>query len=314
MSDREYVREYFSARAREWMAAAYGDVEHPPTYPVGMERVRLALEAALERLGSPRGRLVDLGCGGGELCAHAATLGFAVIGIDSAEGMVAEAEARRMSLPPDVQKRLALAQADIFANGLPAGGADAVTAIGLLEYLDDDHAFLTEAARLLRPGGVLVISCRNRLFNMASLNDYTRQEVSAGTAAELLDEIAALPRGRELRAGLTELAKKLRQALDGIEEALALDERDAEARGESAIGPGFGQPRRQHTPRQLATAAVAAGFGRPAFQAIHPHFMPLAIQAAAPRVHTRLSQALEALEVVPASLAWSSAFLGVFTR
>jgi hypothetical protein len=42
--------------------------------------------------------------------------------------------------------------------------------------------------------------------------------------------------------------------------------------------------------------------------------LPPALEAAAPRFYNRLAGVLEALEATPASLAWSSAFLGVFTR
>ena len=101
MTSREYVRRYFSDSARQWLARAYDDVDETAAYPVGAQRTRLALEAVVDRLGTVQGHLIDLGCGGGDLALRAADLGFRATGVDLAEGMIAEAEARRSELAAD---------------------------------------------------------------------------------------------------------------------------------------------------------------------------------------------------------------------
>lgn len=314
MSDRAYVRQYFSDHARRWRGRAYDDAPGAETFPVGAQRLRLAMEAVLERLGSGRGHLVDLGCGGGELCGHAANLGFTVTGVDIAGGMIAEAETLRRTLPPDAAGRLRLQVGDVLANGLASAGADAVTAIGLIEYLERDDVFFREAARLLRPGGVLVVSCRNRLFNLASLNDYTRREIDGGTAAALLDEIRELDGGRGIRDRFRDFAARLREGADALEKAVVMDLDDRRPTRADTPTPVFEQMRRQHSPRELSVAAAAVGFTNPGFVGVHPHPLPPALESLAPRFYNQLARMLEALETSPASLAWSSAFLGVFTR
>ena len=47
---------------------------------------------------------------------------------------------------------------DITATGLPDASLDAVTCMSVIEHGVDVRAFLAESARILRPGGVLVIS------------------------------------------------------------------------------------------------------------------------------------------------------------
>ena len=47
---------------------------------------------------------------------------------------------------------------DITATGLPDASLDAVTCMSVIEHGVDVRAFLAESARVLRPGGVLVIS------------------------------------------------------------------------------------------------------------------------------------------------------------
>ena len=314
MSELGYVRDYFSEHAREWVRRAYGEGRFPRAYPVGVQRLRLTMEAVLERLGTLEGRLVDLGCGGGELCAHAAGLGFQVIGVDIADGMIGEAQGRRQALPEPARRRLELRVGNALDSGLPAGFADAVTAIGLVEYLEGDDTFFREAARLLRPGGVLVVSCRNRLFNLASLNDYTREEIEGGQASTLLVELQAFVKDAGEPDRLGEFAARLRHAAGELDQALAEDAEEARRPATPAAVPGFEQPRRQHSPRALASAAERHGFSSPAFMAVHPHPLPPAFEAAAPRFYNRLASAMEVFERTPASLAWSSAFLGVFSR
>jgi 2-polyprenyl-3-methyl-5-hydroxy-6-metoxy-1,4-benzoquinol methylase len=310
VTDADYTRRYFSEGADRWLATAYGGEEHPVSYPVGARRVRLALDAVVGALGAAGGRLVDLGCGGGDLCVEAAALGFEVTGIDVAEGMIAEAEARRRSLPPTIGQRLAFRVGDVARADLPAGAFDAVTALGLIEYLDDDASLFRAAARWVRPGGVVVVSCRNRLFNLASLNDYTRGEIEAGAAAGLLAELSSHHGGPALAAGLEDFVARLREALPALEAALAADRANGTAPGSD----GFAGRRRQHTPRALAAAAAVAGLRDARVIGVHPHPFPPALEAAAPRFYNRLARVFEALETSPASLAWSSAFLGVFRR
>jgi 2-polyprenyl-3-methyl-5-hydroxy-6-metoxy-1,4-benzoquinol methylase len=310
VTDADYTRRYFSEGAERWLATAYGGEAHPPSYPVGARRARLALDVVSAHLGAPRGRLADLGCGGGDLCVEAATRGFEATGIDVAEGMIDEAEARRRALPPAVAQRLTFRVGDVLKAELPDGAFDAVTALGLLEYLGDDASFFLAAARWLRPGGVVVVSCRNRLFNLASLNDYTRHEIEAGAAAGLLAELTSLRPGPALPDRLADFVARLREALPALEEALAADR----AGGAAANGGSFAGRRRQHTPRELASAAAAAGLTEAGVLGVHPHPFPPALEAAAPRFYNRLAAVFEALEAAPASLAWSSAFLGVFTR
>jgi 2-polyprenyl-3-methyl-5-hydroxy-6-metoxy-1,4-benzoquinol methylase len=308
VTDADYTRRYFSEGARTWLATAYADSPETPVYPVGARRVSLALESVRERLGAPAGRLLDLGCGGGDLCVEAARRGFEVCGVDIAEGMIAEAEARRRALPSDVRDRVSFVLGDALGTAI-GGPHDAITAMGLLEYLPEDGPFFSRAAALLRPGGVLVVSCRNRLFNMASLNDYTGQEVATGAASELLDELTALQSANDLHDACAEFLARLRQALPVLEAALAADRREGRR-----PRPAFGQPRRQHTPRGLVKAAAAAGLSAPAFIGVHPHPWPPAYEHAAPRLYNRLAEVFEAFQHTPPGLVWSSAFLGVFTR
>ena len=96
---------------------------------------------------SPDALLVDLACGGGLMAPHAARLGYRHVGVDL--GLAGLELARAHGV-------LAV-RGSVLAVPLADGCADVVVAGEILEHVADDVAVLAEAARLLRPGGTLVI-------------------------------------------------------------------------------------------------------------------------------------------------------------
>jgi 2-polyprenyl-6-hydroxyphenyl methylase/3-demethylubiquinone-9 3-methyltransferase len=91
--------------------------------------------------------LVDLACGGGLMAPHAARLGYRHVGVDL--GVPGLALAREHGV-------LAV-RGSVLAVPLADGCADVVVAGEILEHVADDVAVLAEVARLLRPGGTVVI-------------------------------------------------------------------------------------------------------------------------------------------------------------
>jgi 2-polyprenyl-6-hydroxyphenyl methylase/3-demethylubiquinone-9 3-methyltransferase len=91
--------------------------------------------------------LVDLACGGGLMAPHAARLGYRHVGVDL--GLPGLELARDRGMLP--------VRGSVLAVPLADGCADVVVAGEILEHVDDDVAVLAECARLLRPGGTLVV-------------------------------------------------------------------------------------------------------------------------------------------------------------
>jgi SAM-dependent methyltransferase len=300
---KEYVREYFDRHASAWVESAYAG---GAKFPVGPERVRLAVEGVSAAV-PEGGALVDLGCGGGQLVAHAAQLGWRAVGVDVAPGMIEEARGATGGL--DVE----LLVAPYDETGLEGASFDAVTAMGLIEYLPDDDGLFAEAARLLRPGGRFAVSCRNRLYNVQSSNRFTARELERGDAAALL---------AELRAGLERVEPAELYALAGEvagagEELARAAEADAEEPPPDLFDhpTTFGEERRQHTPAGLAESAARHGLTAVETLALHPHPLPPDLERLAPRVYNRLALAWQRpLERSPLGLAFSTAFVAVFER
>jgi ubiquinone/menaquinone biosynthesis C-methylase UbiE len=112
---------------------------------------------ALDALAVQPGHLVvDLGCGSGvdlETLVRAAGSTGAVVGIDSDPQMIQQARARIAEFP-----QIDVLEADIHALPLPSSAVDRVRTDRVLQHVVDVPLVLTEARRVLRPGGRLVMA------------------------------------------------------------------------------------------------------------------------------------------------------------
>jgi len=188
------VRRLFDRDAAAYLEAKYGAADAPQQYSFGV-RLRLVVEMlgprprhvpsdtpppkkapalsrentgdhknawrpvkAAERLPE---RVLDVGCGPGVMIEPVVSRGGRLTGVDLSAEMVARARARARHL--NVEDRCEFVMGS--AGDLPFEDAsfDAVTAMGVLEYVPDDARMLREMARVLRPGGVAVVTVPNLL-------------------------------------------------------------------------------------------------------------------------------------------------------
>jgi SAM-dependent methyltransferase len=117
----------------------------------GVERARAAAGAVRELLPGECAVLVDVACGTGIVSELLRAPGRMVIGVDAAAGMLALARPRLGGAGHAVR-------GDATRLPVAAGSADAVTFMWLLHLVDEAvvTAAIAEAARVLRPGGVMV--------------------------------------------------------------------------------------------------------------------------------------------------------------
>jgi len=115
-----------------------------------------AIEQALLGLLPPAiGRFLDIGTGTGRLLELVADRTERAMGVDASRDMLALARARLAER--GLAGRCAVRQADMYRLPLPDAAFDVVALQMVLHYAEDPAAALAEAARVLRPDGLLVV-------------------------------------------------------------------------------------------------------------------------------------------------------------
>jgi ubiquinone/menaquinone biosynthesis C-methylase UbiE len=152
MNSKDLVKRTFSERASEW-AESYADSETQDLSGRNLlVRRRFALQAVEH--GLPYGsKILDAGCGPGEMAAVLMQKGYEVWGMDIAEPMVRHARERC--------KTDRFRVGDLEGIPFPDSTFDGVVCLGVLEYLDTDARALQEISRVLKPGGTAVLSTPN---------------------------------------------------------------------------------------------------------------------------------------------------------
>jgi len=177
----------FSALAAKWWDPAG---EFAPLHRFNPTRLAFIREQALLRFGRDATarapfaglRLLDIGCGGGLLCEPMARLGFEVVGVDASAENVGTAKAHADALGLAIDYRASTAE-DLLAAG--AGPFDLVLNMEVIEHVADPGQFLRDTARLIAPGGMMIVATLNRTakaFALAKLGaEYILRWVPAGT-------------------------------------------------------------------------------------------------------------------------------------
>lgn len=136
-----------------------GDVEQRARLSLGRSHQRIYRTVADVLVArNAGGVLADVGCGSGDLWQALRGPFRSCIGVDAV---------RYDGLPPDVDFH----PADLDAARLPLSDAsvDAAAAVEVIEHLENPRAFVRELARIVRPGGWVVVTTPNQLSALSLL-------------------------------------------------------------------------------------------------------------------------------------------------
>ena len=174
--------ERFNRLAKTWWNSS-GPMR--PLHVINGLRLGYVLEQIARRFARPLGdltrlRVADIGCGAGLMCEPLAARGAQVVGVDAAAKNIAAARLHANDGRLNIDYRLgepdvALRDGDAF---------DVLLLLEVVEHVDNLQTFVRQAARHLKPGGLLLVSTINRT---------PRSFVTAIVGAEYVFRV--LPRG-----------------------------------------------------------------------------------------------------------------------
>jgi ubiquinone/menaquinone biosynthesis C-methylase UbiE len=140
------------------------------------ERTELEVEFVTSQI-RPAGRVLDVPCGTGRVAVPLAERGFDVAGLDISESALSVARAAGPGLD--------FRQGDMRVLPWPDNSFDAVlnlwTSFGYFETQAEDERVLAEFARVLVPGGVLVLDTVNQAALVRGFRQQAWQELGDGT-------------------------------------------------------------------------------------------------------------------------------------
>ena len=163
--------ERFSKIAAEWWDP---NGKFAPLHKFNPVRLGFIRDQALHRFGRDPAarapfqglRLLDIGCGGGLLSEPMSRLGFAVTGVDASARNIATAAAHAEQGALSIDYRAATAEALLAAG---EGPFDVILNMEVIEHVADPAAFLKTCARLLAPGGLMIVATLNRTLKAFAL-------------------------------------------------------------------------------------------------------------------------------------------------
>lgn len=133
--------------------------EQPEVYLTYDYNLRLRLDTIREFIGdSYFEEVLDMPCGTGDLSIPLLDHFGDLTMMDFSENMIAYAAKQ---IPENAAEKVRLVRSDFYAYGFEGQQFDLVIAVGILAHVDDPMMFLMRIARLVKPGGQLIVQNTN---------------------------------------------------------------------------------------------------------------------------------------------------------
>jgi ubiquinone/menaquinone biosynthesis C-methylase UbiE len=152
------VKTYYEKEATEYDKEFY---QEDSKYPTLKYRHNYMLKR-IDGLNFPENaKVLDIGCGPGEMVLDLMKHNWEIWGIDIAQSMIdiASKKIEKNKTRPNIAH---LAVGDIENLSFEENSFDLIVCAGVIEYLADDQKWSREITRVLKPGGVLLINITNK--------------------------------------------------------------------------------------------------------------------------------------------------------
>lgn len=154
----ESVRSYYEVEADDYNQSFY---EKEDPYPTLRYRHNYILGMVAEMELPADAKVLDIGCGPGEMVIDLRKDQWELWGIDIAENMVNIAH-EKLAKAPVLPNKVHFSVGDIENLDFPDQSLDLIVVSGVVEYLKDDEDWSRELDRVLKPGGYMVVNVTNK--------------------------------------------------------------------------------------------------------------------------------------------------------
>jgi len=163
--------ERFSRMAADWWNPRGKFAPLHRFNPVRLGFIRDQALAGFGRDGSARRpfeglRLLDIGCGGGLLSEPMARLGFEVTAVDASERNIGAAKAHAAEMGLQINYLCSTIETLAEEDVTPF---DVILNMEVIEHVADPGQFLKDCARMLAPGGLMIVATLNRTAKAMAL-------------------------------------------------------------------------------------------------------------------------------------------------
>lgn len=284
--------QFFKDYAADWKRLA--EASSADEVNVIKQRNDMVLKVIDER--KRTGRVLDIGCGTGDLVCEVAKRGIDAIGVDFAQEMIdiAEKNARKLKL-----KNIGFECCSIFDYLFEPGIYDVISANGFIEYISYEELdrLLDNSYKALKKGGSLVLGSRNRLFNLFSLNKFTQEEIAGNTVKALLAEAVQI-----VGSG-------------SVKDLIGFKTAPLQKAGKKHADTGVKvSTRYQFTPAQLVNMLNDRGFEPVELFPIHIHAVVPKFKDRHPAIHVNISNLLQSYSNEDMSLIPNSSSFNIHVR
>jgi ubiquinone/menaquinone biosynthesis C-methylase UbiE len=151
------VKAHYNKEAVEYDKEFY---QEPGYYPILQYRHNYILKRIAELNLPENVKILDIGCGPGQMIADLMQKRYELWGIDISEQMIDIAKRKCAINKPDSAVHFAVG--NIEGLEFEDNFFDVIICSGVVEYLKDDSRWIKELLRVLKPGGVLLINITNK--------------------------------------------------------------------------------------------------------------------------------------------------------
>ncbi len=312
-NQKKLTTKFFNEVSSEWSERTYDPSGQYLKFAGNKARMETVLNE-IKILGL-RGKILDIGCGSGQLVIELLKLGNKAYGIDIAEMMISNSKNNLKNAKLDADPNNIFKTSDLDDLRGSKETYDAVTGLGLLEYLDTDDELFKVLKKIIPSKSFAFVECRNKFFNIFSANSYTEQLTKNNKYSSLIKSFSESSKYSPIQE---KDIPKIQTAVSietgkFLEEVVQKDEWYETAVKKFTNYPK-GMVRRQHTPQELEKSAKKYGFELKYVVYWHAHPYPPAFEKSFPKIYNKLSFLMAPLGRTPLGAWMCSSFVAVLQK